>query len=216
MPRLRSLPVPTAGRLPSAAETLGLPPLIPGDDRTGYDALLASIAAAVHPADPLEQAWVRDVVDLIWEAVRLRRLKAALLTTCAGDGMQQVLFGVDVRAAISGLHRRWAARELAAVDEADRILDAAGLGIDHVMAQTLRLRIAEIERIDRMVASAEARRAATLREIAGYRHELAARLRHAATAAIEDAEFEVVEAAGATGSPSAAAEDAQHPAEAAE
>ena len=43
------------------------------------------------PRDPLEQAWVRDVVDLIWDAVRLRRLKAALLTACAADGMQKVL-----------------------------------------------------------------------------------------------------------------------------
>ena len=58
-------------------------PLIPGDDTSGYDTLLAGISATVQPGDLLEEAWVRDVADLIWEAVRLRRLKAARLTTHA-------------------------------------------------------------------------------------------------------------------------------------
>jgi hypothetical protein len=195
-------PPPPPPPTPAPDRALGGPPLIPGDDRTGYDALLAGVAATVGPADLIEQAWVRDVVDLIFEAVRLRRLKAALMTSGATDGMQQVLGGLNPRTGIYELAHGWAARELAAVAHADQILDAAGLGIDHVMAQTLRLLIDEIERIDRMVASAEARRAATLREIAAYRAEFAARLRGAAAAAIEDAEFEVVGAAGA------AAEDA--------
>lgn len=215
MPRSRPLPVPAAP-LTATARALGGPPLIGGDDRAGYDALLASVTATVGPADPLEQAWVRDVVDLIWEALRLRRLKAALLTSSAGKGLDKVLTSIGVSGNRAyDLVPRWAARRHDAVAAVEAELDAAGLGMDHVMAQTLRLHINEVERIDRMVASAEARRAATLREIAGYRAELAARLRRAATA-IEDAEFAVVEAAGAPEATSATAEDAKHPAEAAD
>ena len=137
---------------------------------------------------------MRDVVDLIWEAVRLRR-PAALMTACAGNGMER-LGSVEPSLKVFAISRGWVARKREAVGQAERMLEAAGLGIDHVMAHTLRRHIDEIERIDRMIASAEARRAATLREIAQYRAELAASLRHAATAAIEDAEFEVVGGGG--------------------
>ena len=34
---------------------------------------------------------MRDVVDLVWEALRLRRLKAQLLTATAYEGMALVL-----------------------------------------------------------------------------------------------------------------------------
>jgi hypothetical protein len=156
---------------------------------------------------------VRDVVDLIWEAVRMRRLKAALMTAGARDGMESVLLGLGQRGALA-LAGGWAARELTASDQADAILESAGLDMDHVMAQTLRRHIDVIERIDRMAAAAEARRAATLHEIARYRARFAATLADAADAAIADAEFAVV---AGPGTPAAAAEGAaQEAAEAAE
>jgi hypothetical protein len=198
MPPSTDFHVPSTAPLPATFDLLGRAPLIPGDNTSGYDTLLARISGAVRPADVLEQAWVRDVVDLLWEAVRLRRLKAALMTACADQGMQKLLAGLDVEDSYD-LSKRWAARELEAVGEVEAILAAAGLTIDHVMAQTLRLRIAEVERIDRMIASAEARRAAALREVAYHREHFAAGLRRAAqetenigAANIQDAEFEVV------------------------
>ena len=50
------------------------------------------------------------------------------------------------------------------------------------------MKIKDIERIDRMIADAEARRASVLREIDRHRAALAADLR-ATAEAIEDAEF---------------------------
>src|SRR5690242_16490836 len=90
MPRLR-LPIPAAPRLPSAAETLGRPPLIAGEARAGYETMLARVTEAVRPDGILEEAWVRDVVDLIWDAVRLRRLEAALMTVTADHALDDVL-----------------------------------------------------------------------------------------------------------------------------
>ena len=58
------------------------------------------------------------------------------------------------------------------------------------MAQTLAAEIDDIERIDRMITSAEARRNAALREIERHRTSVAERLRRAT--AFEDAEFEDV------------------------
>jgi len=189
MPAASDLPIPSVA--PPAG--LGRPPLIPGDDTDGYEALLAGIAAAVRPRDVLEHGWVREVADLLFERGRLRRLKAALLTACAAEGMSKLLMGLGEQSFYT-LSKRWAARELAAVGQVEAILDAAGLGIDHAMAQTLRVTIGESERIERMIGSVEARRAAILREIEHYRAHFGADLRRAAAdaATIQDAEFEVV------------------------
>ena len=193
-----TLPSPTSTALPDLAY-LGAAPILPGDDGAGYDTLHARMLADVRPGNAMEEAWTRDVVDLVWEAVRLRRLRAALMTACADEGMQRLLQGLGVRGNTFELARGWAARELGAVGEVDTILNAAGLGINHVMARTLAVRIAEIERIDAMTASAEARRAVALREIAHHRdsRQFAARLREAAAAQIEDAEFAEVAAEAA-------------------
>ncbi|QEE39023.1 MULTISPECIES: HNH endonuclease [unclassified Methylobacterium] len=49
-------------------------PLLPGEVTDQYDALLRSIVQQVKPVDVIEAIWVKDVIDLIWEAKRLRRL----------------------------------------------------------------------------------------------------------------------------------------------
>src|SRR5216684_1522309 len=59
---------------------LGAPPLIRGENARGYDELLGRICATLQPADSLEEIWIRDVVDLVWETFRLRRMKASMMT----------------------------------------------------------------------------------------------------------------------------------------
>src|SRR6202030_1130933 len=61
----------------------GPAPLIEGEDAGAYDELLLRISAAVRPHDIFEEIWVRDIVDLVWEAFRLRRFKACLVTAGA-------------------------------------------------------------------------------------------------------------------------------------
>jgi len=58
-----------------------------------------------------------------------------------------------------------------------------------VMAQTLALKLDQVERIDRMIMGAEARRNAVLREVDRHRTSLAQVLRQAANN-VEDAQFE--------------------------
>jgi hypothetical protein len=185
-----TLRAPASTPLPDLAY-LGAAPLLPGDDADGYDTLHARMLADVRPGNAMEEAWTRDVVDHVWEAVRLRRLKAALMTACADEGMRRLLTSLGVTGNTFDLARRWAARELGAVGEVDAILNGAGLGIKHVMARTLQVTIAEVERIEHMIASVEARRAAALREMAHHRdsRQFVTRLREAAAAQIEHAEL---------------------------
>jgi hypothetical protein len=175
------LPAPSAAPLTGLAG-FGRPHAIPGEDTAGYEMLLARMSETVRPRDVIEEGFVRDVADLQWDILRNRRLKAALMRACAGEGLHRLLHSLDVPGNTMTLSQRWAARELEAAEQVDAILNLAGLGMDHVMAMTLRLRIGEIERIDGMIASAEARRAAALRDIGHYRATFAASVRRAVEA----------------------------------
>jgi hypothetical protein len=155
--------------------------LIAGENAGSYDELLARVTAALKPADIMEEIWVRDMVDLVWETLRLRRLKASLLAVCAGEGVYQVLDALN-----SDLHfetsSAWLARNPAAVEHVEAALESAGMSMDAVMARTLSARMGDIVHIDRMTMAAEARRSAVLREIERYRASFAQRLRGAVDA----------------------------------
>ena len=161
-----------------------------------YNKLLTQVTAAVAPTDVIEEFWVRDVVELLWEAMRLRRLKASLL--CSDPprcGLDQVLAPILRYAERDELVKAWYAREEDALNEVQELLDSAGLTMDSVMSQTLSKKMNDVERIDRMLASAEARRHIVLREVDRRRAAVAARLQTAAKD-IEDAEFSEVSAEG--------------------
>jgi len=70
------------------------------------------------------------------------------------------------------------------------LLASADLTMDAVMAETLALELDKVERIDRMIMSAEARRNAVLREVDRHRASVAQALRQ--TPNVEDAQVKEV------------------------
>jgi hypothetical protein len=145
----------------------------------------------VKPADVLEEIWLQDVVDLSWEVVKLRRMKAEFLNSSAHRGLRKVLDGLLGWKESQDLTAQWAGRDPDAVKLVEGSLSAAGMTMNTVMAQTLAASINEVERIERLTAAAELRRNAVLREIADYRSVFAAHLRRA-TSDIQDVEFKVI------------------------
>ena len=71
-------------------EIFGPPPLLDGESQEVYDTLLARVTGAVNPKDIIEEIWVHDIVDLVWEILRLRRLKVALLSSSVGRGLHKL------------------------------------------------------------------------------------------------------------------------------
>jgi hypothetical protein len=172
---------------------LGPAPLFEGEDTAAYDELLARISGAVKPSDIFEEIWVRDIVDLVWEALRLRRLKASLMTATAYRGLQQILKPLVGYLDGENLAKAWAARDQGAIKRVDKLLASAGLTMDAVMAQTLSISLDDIERIERMIATAEVRRNAILHEVDRHRTTWGQELRRAAQQA-EEAGFKLIEA----------------------
>ena len=55
--------------------TLAPAPLLPGEKQTDYADVAVRIVKAAQPRDAIEEFLLRDVVDLTWEILRLRRVK---------------------------------------------------------------------------------------------------------------------------------------------
>jgi hypothetical protein len=170
----------------------GPTPIMEGEDITLYDDLLTRISTAVKPKDILEDIWVREDVDLVWEIFRLRRLKWTLLAANAQEGLIKVLAPLIGWGEANTLADAWFARKPSAIKRVEKMLASADLSIDAIMAQTLSIKLDDIERIDRMIAVAEARHNAILREIDRHREVLSQNLRRAVQD-VEDGPLQVIE-----------------------
>jgi hypothetical protein len=168
-------------------------PLLPGEKQADYAEVAVRIVRVAKPRDAIEEFLVRDAVDLTWEILRLRRMKSGILKSSTGRGLRRILDEIghpwDER---DELREAFAAGDVQARKNVDAILKKAGLTMDEVAAQTLDSNLDSFERLDRMLASAEARRNNALREVDGHRDALGAGVRRSIEE-IEDAEFQDVE-----------------------
>jgi hypothetical protein len=155
--------------------------------------LLVLVCAAVKPADVLEEIWVRDIVDLSWEVLRWRRLKASLLQANAHKGVEAALKPLveDIEAHV--LAKSWAQRGVNAIKQVENKLALASLSMDAVHAQTVVANLVEVECIERMTTNAEVRRNAALHEVSRHRQSFGQALRRASDE-IADAEFRKIDA----------------------
>jgi hypothetical protein len=117
------------------------------------------------------------------------------------DGVQKVLDGLghglgESYGYTNRLGQGWRAGNKDARKEVEAALKRAGLAIDAVTAKTIESKIDSFERLDSMLASAEARRNNALREIDRHRNVLGTQVRRAIED-VEDAEFQEVDSAEA-------------------
>lgn len=160
-------------------ELLGPPPLLPNESRADYEGLKARLKAKIAPRDVLEEIWLRDILDLQWEVLRMRRLKALLLNNNSPAGLDSLLYRRVTHQTRQTLVEAWGRGDKAAIQEIVEILHQRGLSMDDVDSHTLLKTLEPLERIDRMVTQAEGRRNNALREIERSRESAARRLQTA-------------------------------------
>jgi hypothetical protein len=178
------------------------PSLVDGDDAPTYAQLAARIRAAVAPTNVIEEIWARDVADLTWDVVRLRRLKAGLFRVGASDGMAEIMRGMEGEIPARTRVMGWTKRDPVALAAVNTQLSTAGLDMGDVTTSTFAVRIDQFDRIERMLAAAEVRRAAALHAIDNRRAAERARAaadeaEQAAVPTIAEGEFTLVPEAGA-------------------
>jgi hypothetical protein len=186
---------------PELQEIFGPPPLYEGESEESYNHLHDRVRSAVLPEDVIEEIWVRDIVDLFWETLRLRRLKAKLMDAASSKGLERVLATLETDYfARDQLVKGWANGRADARKQVNQLLKKAGHDKAIIEAQTLAARLDDFERIDRLIMQSEARRNAVLREVDRHRDAVARRLGDA-VADIKDAEYEEVSAPDAIARP---------------
>lgn len=168
--------------------TFAAPTLLRGEDAKALRKLSERITKAVKPADALEEIWVADVVHLQWELQRLHESKAQLIRMKYEEGFREVVTSIfgQMNAEILLINRKL--KLDGAEEKINAALDHLDLTEQSIVAQTIVLYLDDLERLDRMIASAEARRNNVLREIHFHREALARNLRRACDE-VEDAEF---------------------------
>lgn len=168
--------------------TFGMPTLLRGEDAKAFHKLSERINKTVKPADALEEMWVADVVHLQWELQRLQECKAQFIRLKHEEGYREVVITMcgEVVGQQALTNRKL---EVEGVEEAiEKAFEHFGFTSKTVSAQTMVLYLDEIERLDRMVSSAEARRNNAIREVRFHRDALARGLRRACEV-VEDAEY---------------------------
>jgi hypothetical protein len=183
--------------------TIAPSPLLPGEKQADYAEIALRIVKGAQARDAVEEFLTRDVIDLTWDILRLRRMKAGLLRASAARGVRAILSTIGY-SDFSGQGRfaeEWARGKASTRQEFSEILKKAGLTMDDAMAEAFAKEIDSFERrFDRMLASAEARRNNALREIDRHRSALGAAVRQVVDE-VEDAEFRDVEAGEVSGGP---------------
>jgi len=183
--------------------TIATAPLLPSEKKADYAEVALRIVRAGKPRDAIEEFLIRDGIDLTWDILRLRRMKAGLLRASAARGVRAILSTIGY-SDFSGQGRfaeEWARGKASTRQEFSGILKMAGLTMDDAMAEAFAKEIDSFERFDRMLASAEARRNNALREIDRHRSALGAAVRQVVDE-VEDAEFRDVETGEVSEGPS--------------
>ncbi len=170
---------PVSPVLPEDIRTLlGKRPIVTGEEPERYDDLLARIGNAIKPKNAIEWLWVKDVTDFTWEIQRYRRFKTALLDTIRNKVLVDTLAPICSNLAPSNwrphdyareLARAWATSDPEARGTVDELFRENAIDIDMIMANALVLKIEDFERIERLIANAEARRDRLLRDIEARR-----------------------------------------------
>jgi hypothetical protein len=167
------------------------PPLVGNEKREDYDRIFSGIVGAFKPSDSIIWIYVKDFVDLTWELIRERRIKAYIIghfeKQAVGKALQTIGNGGRIQAFVDAEARQWATDpKLQAKHE--KTLLANNFPRTEILAQAYIRGGHDIDAIDRRIASYELRRMAVLKTIENCSDKLARQV-EAASSEVIDGEF---------------------------
>ena len=178
---------------PGELVLLRKPPVLNSESAEEFDAIYQALECEIKPRGPIERMYIGDISAILWETLRLRRCKTAIINAAyrpALEGLlKQVLkkpsqpdYAVTEEAETIAL--RWF-KDPEAKNQVAELLDQFGLDEFAIEAEAIRRSSADLEVLDRLLASLESRRTRALRCIGEYRGSLARQLRDASDRMID-------------------------------
>jgi hypothetical protein len=167
-------------------------PLLITESADEFDALRGAFEKEIKPRGIIEHMYVYDIACIVWEILRLRRGKAAIINAAFRDAFADVLtkcltkpgkFQL-VRGDAETLTLDWFRGEEGKKRVAE-ILSQNGLDEYAVEGEAIKRSASTLELLDRMLASLERRRNRALQCIGEYRYGLAKQLREGSDRVIE-------------------------------
>ena len=167
-------------------DLLGKPPLLADEDAKQYDNLLVELAGDVKPKDFIEWLWLKDIVDLTWDILRYRRIKAAYVGHCQWAGIEHCFkfpLNLPSEKARSLAYKSMSDPEMK--EQVEAVLSSQGFDPNSIRADSFVRAIDKLDSLERMIASAELRRNNALREIERRRADLGIARRRTSDQVIE-------------------------------
>jgi hypothetical protein len=174
------------------------PPLVGDEKPEDYNNVFSAIVIAAKPSDAIDWFYIKDVADLTWEIRRERAIKVGIIKLMQKEVVLDLLktTGEDPSSFESHMYRIFSAANDAerwsldsqANEEINSKLAARGYPTSAVLAQACIEGAAQIDAVDRRIASYEMRKMLIIREIERRNERLSRRLEKASSEIIE-AEF---------------------------
>ena len=163
------------------------PPLLLTESQSEFDDLEAGFRKEILPRGIVEQIYFDDIIASVWEILRLRRCKTAIVNIAFKQAVRALLntqleydyFRANV------LAERWF-NDPAARTEVAEILGEFNLDESAIEAEAIRNSSASLEDIDRMLAVAELRRSRAFRNIEDCRASFAKTIRTVSDRALQE------------------------------
>ena len=168
-------------------------PLLITESADEFDALLDAFEREIKPRGIIEQMYVHDISAIVWEILRLRRCKVMIINAGFRNALERLLMQLlngpgqyehQVQDKAQTLAHSWFTDEKAK-KQVSEALSRFDLDESAIEAEAIRRSSADLELLDRMLASLETRRNKALGCVAEYRASLARQLRESADRVID-------------------------------
>jgi len=162
-----------------------------------FVALRKQLYDEIRPDGIIEQGWVDDLAAVMWEIMRLLRIKAEILNGAVYMALQSILKQVWTEdfenlvvrnRAIEDLAWQWLANDSAAKAKVAELLGQHQLDDTAIEAEAFRIRAEDLEKLDYMLSRAELRRERLLTAIAAFRQGLGKLVRQVSDQLLEQVE----------------------------
>jgi len=157
-------------------------PVLISESAQEFKALRESLDQEIQPQGIVEQMYVADIAHLVWEIERLRRCKAAIISSKFRSALEGLLarlmrepgdvYGYDTEEEAEKLAEQWFAKEAAKKQVAD-VLKKFQLDESAIEGEVIRKSLGAIAQLDSLLASLESRRNKAVRLLVEWRGGLA-------------------------------------------
>ena len=161
------------------------PALLLTESPDDFHTVRAALESEVKPSGAIECILLDDIANLVWESLRLRQVRAGIINRQMPDAVERILLQLNWQG-----DPKWAVKPIAWLkDPSARAkirewLESLNLAESTIEAEAFRKVAADLEIIDRMLASVQARRNKTL-ALLDHRRQFAQQLRQSSDQIIE-------------------------------